>query len=83
MKHYLFSYFFSTRESVDTEQRATPSSPEGMDSLGDTWASWRLSRRACRRIPMSRRMGERLRKNGVADGIRTHNDWNHNPGLYR
>ena len=21
--------------------------------------------------------------NGVADGIRTHNNWNHNPGLYR
>ena len=20
---------------------------------------------------------------GVADGIRTHNNWNHNPGLYR
>ncbi len=24
-----------------------------------------------------------LPMNGVADGIRTHDDWNHNPGLYR
>ena len=24
-----------------------------------------------------------LRKSGVADGIRTHDNWNHNPGLYR
>jgi hypothetical protein len=24
-----------------------------------------------------------LREDGVADGIRTHNNWNHNPGLYR
>ena len=25
----------------------------------------------------------RFRRNGVADGIRTHDNWNHNPGLYR
>ena len=24
-----------------------------------------------------------VEKIGVADGIRTHNNWNHNPGLYR
>ena len=23
-----------------------------------------------------------LRKNGVSEGTRTPNDWNHNPGLY-
>jgi len=30
-----------------------------------------------------RNRGFARRINGVADGIRTHNDWNHNPGLYR
>ena len=33
------------------------------------------------RTPRNRRF--RREVNGVADGIRTHNDWNHNPGLYR
>ncbi len=35
------------------------------------------------RIPGHSPGHSRKKKSGVADGIRTHNNWNHNPGLYR
>ena len=61
----------AARVQLDLLERRVGHGPEGGS---------RRSAAQRRRAPRARRGRREI---GVTDGIRTHNNWNHNPGLYR